>query len=82
MDIQKIRKTIGLLDSGLKESLASSPVKTERVSAILYFHMRKIELLTDLIRMEKNEQLQEKCRIIEKSLVEDVQILTSMLMNS
>jgi hypothetical protein len=44
--------------------------------------MRKIELLTDLIRMEKNEQLQEKCRIIEKSLVEDVQILTSMLMNS
>jgi hypothetical protein len=42
--------------------------------------MRKIELLTDLIRMKKNEQLSEKYRIIEKSLVADVQILTSLLM--
>ena len=79
MDIQRIKKTISLLDTGMHESLFASPVNTERISAVLNFHLRKIELLTEMVNLEMNDHLRERYRIIEKSLVADVQILTSML---
>ena len=82
MDIHNIRSTINLLDSGLSSAISSAPLHSEQASAILYFHMRKIELLSDLIKMVKNEQLSAKYHIIEKSLVADVQLLTSRHMNS
>jgi len=82
MDIHNIRSAISLLDSGLSSAISSAPLGSEQAAAILYFHMRKIELLSDLIRIEKNEQLGNKYRIIEKSLVADVRLLTSMLMGS